>query len=130
MAGVGFDPRRVRVAAFLAAIALVFQIGIPFGFMPARTESGLAIVICTGHGPLLAHPDEHGQPGKAPAQSERGMCVFAGHAGVAPPPAPVVLSQSAIVHPAEASSPALDLLPGRGLAAPPPPSRGPPSELI
>ena len=120
----------VRFAACLATLALVFQIAVPPGFMPARTDSGPAIVICTGHGPLLAHVDEHGKPAKTPARSQGGACVFACHAGVAPAPALHTLTVARLVAVAEPSSPARDLQPGRGLAAPPPPSRGPPDRLI
>jgi hypothetical protein len=126
----GFDRMRARFAAGLAAVALVLQIVVPPGFMPAWTDSGLSTVICTGHGPLLAHSDEHGKPGKAPARGEGGVCVFAGHGGVAPAPAPHDLSQARVVVVVGPATPSRDLLPGRGLAAPPPPSQGPPIRLI
>jgi hypothetical protein len=119
-----------RFAACLAAMALVLQIAVPPGFMPAWTDRGLATVICTGHGPLLAHSDEHGKPGKAPARGEGAGCVFAGHGGAAPTPAPHALTRAHVVVVAEPSRPSRDLLPGRGLAAPPPPSQGPPIRLI
>jgi hypothetical protein len=118
-----------RFAACLAVMALVLQIAVPAGFMPARADGRLAIVICTGHGPLLALSDTHGKPEKAPATGG-GMCAFAGHGGVAPAPTPLTLSQSGVVFVVEPSTPAGDLQPGRGLAAPPPPSRGPPIRLI
>lgn len=121
----GWDFSRLRGAAgvWLAAMALALQVLVPPGFMAARTASGApAVVICTGHGPLKA-------PGDAPAKPERSadhLCVFAGHAAAPPPPASLALTEARVEPAVQTALIAPDLQPGRGLAAPPPPSRGPP----
>ena len=131
MAGSGFDRLGARLAACLAAAALALPIALPPGFMPARTDGGPAIVICTGHGPWPARLDDHGRPAKPPARNQGGVCVFACHGGVAPAPAaPAAVALTAVVNAAEPSIEARDLQPGRGLAAPPPPSQGPPSAPV
>jgi len=117
-------PRRAMTA--LAFLALAFAIVVPPGFMPASRADGqgLAIVICTGHGPLQLDPspDHKAPPGKSKAGA---ACPFA--ANVTPPLLPVfgVGARPAtfgVVPVASVSPPA----PGRGLAAPPPPATGPP----
>jgi hypothetical protein len=107
----------------LAVMALVMRVAVPQGFMTAPTvQGGLELVICTGHGPLKTGPS-------APAEKPRpeAACAFAGHgAGTAPEPLATV-ETIAFASPAEPARlvPA-DVAPGRGLAAPPPPSLGPP----
>ena len=110
----------------LAFLALAFAIVVPPGFMPASQPNGhgLAIVICTGHGPLQLDPspDHKAPPGKSKAGA---ACAFA--ANVTPPllPAFAVGARPAafgVVTLATVSHQA----PGRGLAAPPPPATGPP----
>jgi hypothetical protein len=125
----GWDLGRLRGAAgvWLAALALVLQIVVPPGFMAARTASGApAVVICTGHGPLKGLDD-------TPAKPERGgdhLCVFAGHAAAPPPPTSLALTETRVERVEAPVLVARDLQPGRGLAAPPPPSRGPPALSI
>lgn len=125
-------PVRIRLAAWrgvlltLAVLALVVRISVPQGYMVQSTSVGSAqLVICTGNGPLkIGH--------EAPADRSKsdGACAFAGHGvGAAPEPAPAI-EAATFVRPtqAEPAVPA-DLTPGRGLAAPPPPSLGPPLEV-
>ena len=116
-----------RLAALLATLALVLQVAVPTGFMVADTSRGASLVICTGHGPLQLSPADHGTPSKTPASKRAGACVFAGH-GAAPltPAAQLALAArfEACVQPVALR---FDLAPGRGLAAPPPPSQGPPA---
>jgi len=103
----------------------------PAGFMAAdagQATHGLPVVICTGQGEVTV--DSAALPGAAhdkqgPAKS-MAACPFAGHA-VADTAADPVL----VAAPAEyAFIPAAPLpsatAPGIGLAAPPPPSQGPP----
>lgn len=118
------------VALTLAAFALALQVFVPSGFMVSSQNGRGVIVICTGHGPLTVATDD----GKTPAPVKKtsdAPCAFAGHAApyTAPLAAPVagpafVVAREIAVRPLES------LTPGRGLAAPPPPSRGPPSLLI
>jgi hypothetical protein len=118
----------------LAAFALALRVMIPAGFMAAPTaDAGLGLVLCTGHGPLTLPAGDAPDPGKNTPAGKAGHdtpCVFAGHGAGAPAPdlqpvATVVLAPAA--DPAPAAFEALS--PGRGLAAPPPPSRGPPTAL-
>ena len=111
----------------LAFLALVFAIVVPPGFMPAHRPDGhgLAIVICTGHGPLQFDPssDHKAPPGKSKAGA---ACPFA--ANLTPPLLPVL---GVVAHAATfgvvASVTVGNQAPGRGLAAPPPPATGPPA---
>ncbi len=119
-----------RIAACLAMLALFLQVAVPPGFMVGRTDSGPAIVICTGHGPLQIGQDGPGKPGKPSKATQAGACVFAGHGGFAPPPGLANPASRRIARIVETAVSELDLLPGRGLAAPPPPSQGPPSLTI
>lgn len=123
------DLARIRSGAWrgvlltLAVLALVMRIAVPQGTMvsgPAQ-GTGLQLVICTGAGPMKA-PD-------APAQKSTPdkACAFAGHGfGAAPEPAPQVEAAQFVAFVRPAGAVPADLTPGRGLAAPPPPSLGPP----
>ena len=113
--------------AVLAMLALFLQLAVPQGFMLARAGGQPAIVICTGHGPLLAAADDHGGPAKAPKPKSDGTCAFAGH-GATPTEAPLLtLAAVRFERIAALAAPRLSPTPGRGLAAPPPPSQGPPA---
>jgi hypothetical protein len=111
----------------LAAFALALQVALPQGFMLGRGSGARGLVICTGHGALFSS-EAPGKPGKAPSQSA-GLCAFAAHGGPAGAPEFAVIARPAPA--AEASEPVVfaAAAPGRGLAAPPPPSRGPPLTL-
>lgn len=114
----------------LAALALMVQVLIPQGYMVSADPAARGLVICTGHGPLLSL-DDHGHPAKAPGKSGAdSVCGFAAHAAGAPPPSLAALIPVAFEPQAVAAAPRLDLVPGRGLAAPPPPSHAPPSRVI
>ena len=117
----------------LALIAVAMKILVPPGFMLGPTDvtgrAGYPLVNCTGHGPATAPIDVGG---KAPGQKPRtdAPCSFAGQAQAASPPtlsqiaAPWVRVKTPLVFAQ------FDLVPGRGLAAPPPPSQGPPVSLL
>ncbi len=120
----------------LAMLAVAMKIAVPSGYMTRAANNDLpfALVLCTADGAMTVAPgealpadhDDKGQDAKHDAP-----CAFAGHGvGVAPPN---LLDFRAIefvaYRPAEVS-PVVDLAPGRGLAAPPLPARGPPSLLI
>lgn len=134
-------PRRtIARAVFLtcAALAVALKVLIPAGYMAAaepRNALPFALVLCTGDGAkvvapgaALDHRDD--DPAKAPSDAP---CPFAAlAANGAPPPsiaaaAPVeFVAYAAAVRP----KPTRGLAPGRGLAAPPLPARGPPSLQI
>jgi hypothetical protein len=131
MQAVGLTRIERGMAAFAAILLLAVQLAIPPGFMVARGADGPALVICTGHGPIMTHAQESGLPGKAPHSKSSPACPFAGHGGAAPLAPPVFIpttTSSAAVDGAHAIG--VDLTPGRGLAAPPPPSQAPPLPLI
>jgi hypothetical protein len=111
----------------MALMAVLVRAVIPTGYMIAP-EQGLNLVICTGHGPAVSRADDE-TPSKAPQKQDQ-PCAFAGfHAtatifAVAFTAAPMVWSH------ASPRLNSLDLAPGRGLAAPPPPSHAPPTGLV
>ncbi len=111
----------------LSLVALLLQILVPAGYMVQSGSQGPALVICTGHGPLLATDLRH--PAKAPPVRPDGPCVFAGHGVLATPTAALVLPATAIGYDAAPERRLQDLAPGRGLAAPPPPAQGPPTAI-
>lgn len=114
-------------------MAVMLKVLVPPGFMvggPAA-ETPFALVLCTAQG-MVTVADPGSLPVDAPedgAVVDGGPCAFAAAAQVAPPPlaasAPVVFTNVVRVQ----AQRAVHLAPGRGLAAPPPPARGPPSLL-
>jgi len=111
--------------AALAALSLTLKVMAPAGFMMAPGAGRLPLVICTAHGPVSLTGSNDHAPKRAPPSSDK-PCVFCGH-GVAsisneqPPLATAFLAQ--VPTPVARQT---DLTPGRGLAAPPPPSQAPP----
>ncbi|HEX7695010.1 MAG TPA: hypothetical protein VF409_11005 [Sphingomonas sp.] len=126
------DVRRRFGWLLLIVAALLARSIAPEGWMPVvNAAGGIEITICNGMGPddrMVMAPDgklHH----KAPANNQQGdhPCAFAG-VGMANAPASI----AAIAAPAFVAPivPALDharIVPGRGLAAPPPPQTGPPA---
>jgi hypothetical protein len=119
----------------LASLALFLKILIPPGYMaaPAKPDGpAFALVLCTAQGMVTLDPADHpdGAGDSAPSDEDgarHSPCVFAGHGLNAP--APDVLAVELIAFPRPAERPRIartDIFPGRGLAAPPPPARGPP----
>ena len=111
----------------MALMAVVVRAMIPAGFM-VTPESGLNLVICTGHGPAdltdgANHPDQ-------PSQKSDTVCAFSGLHATALQDAPLRLAARVAWVRQIAPVYALDQAPGRGLAAPPPPSQGPPRHDI
>lgn len=121
----------------LATLAIALRIMIPSGFMTApEPRNGLpfALVLCTGQGPLVVQSgDIAGSRDKAPADKagHDAPCPFAAHGVAAPAPSALTVAKVEFVAFAPTPRPRLaHLAPGRGLAAPPLPARGPPSQLI
>lgn len=136
---------RRHIATLILACALAVRVLIPTGFMVGQTASGApALVLCPGQNDMamsmagMPHAAVHMMPdGSMMAGHDAGQhhgdsdtdrpCAFAavGLAVDVPIPAPLL---------APAPPPAFSALqspvpsdPGRGLAAPPPPSTGPPA---
>jgi hypothetical protein len=128
--GLGRTPRlgASRAAFFaFAFIALLFNVLAPPGYMVGDSASSqpFAVMLCTAQGPVAITPDQ----GHAPAHKSRpdAPCAFAGHGVGAAPPLDVAVSTAHFAaYRAALRIAQTDLAPGRGLAAPPPPSRGPP----
>ncbi|MCK5909281.1 MAG: hypothetical protein KAG62_04970 [Caulobacter sp.] len=117
-------------------LAVTLKIMVPAGFMPdAQPRNGLpfALVLCTGDGAKLVQPGETlaGHSDKDDKSAHDAPCPFASQGAAAPPPSPFTATKIAFVAyaPIEPTR-VIHLAPGRGLAAPPLPARGPPSQLI
>ncbi len=115
----------------LAVLALVLKVLVPQGYMVSNKGDGFPLVICTGHGVQTVAGANH-DGSKAPLQKKTDApCAFAG--GVTPP-APSQLAVLSEPYATQADRIVdlrpRDLTPGRGLAAPPPPSQGPPTASI
>jgi hypothetical protein len=103
----------------------------PEGWMPVASAAGrVQFVLCPGAEPvhvMVMTADgkmHHKAPGKGQAGSH--PCAFAGVGTAdAPPPVPPIVAPARL----DDASPSLariGTVPGRGLAAPPPPATGPP----
>jgi hypothetical protein len=117
----------------VALVAVAMKVLVPPGFMVASPDSSVQLavplVICTGHGPATSEreSDHRAPPHKSASE---GTCLFAGHGLAAEAPlAPPIARAFASAKTTPPLTPA-DLAPGRGLAAPPPPVRGPPGQVI
>lgn len=118
--------------AVLALLILALQLVAPSGFMPVRTDDGVVVTLCTGQGAVnvVVHRDE--RRGKSvPDDMDRFSqhCAFAG--GAAQPLLPSA-SLAEMLLPAWQSGfgvIAFALKTGwiARMAAPPPPSSGPPA---
>ena len=120
---------RTRGLVLFALLAFTVRLLVPFGFMPHADEGGYRITLCTGEGMVSAWVDADGklhQGEKDPSQRGDQKCAFSALAGApAMPDHAVVDFVPAGAEPisfAEQGQVAV----GRGLAAPPPPSTGPP----
>ncbi|MDO7833844.1 hypothetical protein Q4610_02190 [Sphingobium sp. HBC34] len=125
------DGARGLLAA-LALLVLAVQLVAPTGFMPIRTESGVMVTLCTGQGavnvvvPRGEAPGKHGQPDDGMTGQQH--CPFA--ASVQPLVPPLVAADLPLPAWQLAFGPiAFALKTGviARLAAPPPPSSGPPA---
>jgi hypothetical protein len=137
------DQRRTippSIFMVLAALALAVKVMIPAGFMTAKSPAEdlpFALVLCTAQGAVIVQPGElasqthDGDQGPGSGAAHDSPCAFAGHAAGAPPPNLLDARNVEFVsHLAPAAVQVVHFAPGRGLAAPPLPARGPPSQLI
>lgn len=118
--------------ALLAFLALSLKILFPPGFMPGSSIAQ-PIVICSGQMPtgMVMDVGDQRRPDKAPHGGVDHLCPFAVNA--ATPIVPdVPLAQASAPYSAFLSfaPPAPTVAPGRGMAAPPPPSHAPPISRI
>jgi hypothetical protein len=115
-----------RWAVGLALVALFLQGATPAGFMLARQDGRATVTICTGHGAAVSVADLAGHPGKSSQSKPDAPCAFAGHGAAVSPPLAALIASPLGQSSAPLVAARFDLTPGRGLAAPPPPSQGPP----
>lgn len=111
----------------LAVLALLIRIVCPPGVMVSDVgRDGPALVICTGHGPMALKTGHDGPTRPSADQT----CPFSAAQAAAPPPLMVRVGGAA-----ERFAPqprlivAAHVVPGRGLAAPPPPAQAPPLSI-
>jgi hypothetical protein len=132
--------KSAKAGLVLTMLAVLIRVLVPVGFMvatPVNAKAGtIAIVLCTAQGQVTAFMDADGQivaaDNQSPGhdnenQSSGGDCVFAG--GTYSPLTPSIGDLSlafAVAHDALQSARVSDLVPGRGLAAPPPPATASP----
>lgn len=121
----------------LAILALALKVLVPAGFMTAtEPRNGLpfALVLCTGQGPLVVQSGDaldHRDKSPADKPGHDAPCPFASQGAAAPPPSALAVAKVEFVaYRPTAAARAVEPAPGRGLAAPPLPARGPPSLLI
>ncbi|MCA8892146.1 hypothetical protein [Hyphomonas sp.] len=138
-----YRSNRSRVMSLLSAFALMAMVVrglVPAGYMlaaPAAPGDLVSIVICHGDGTggtqalLDLKNGKIVDPEELPGQADDGKnqaCPYAMSAHFAPPEASGKLAE-----PVEAPAQFLTnfdyIVPGRGLAAPPPPARGPPLSI-
>ena len=126
-----------HVCLTLAALAVALKVLIPPGFMVGTPSNDLpfAIVLCTAQGAVTVEAGDalpsHGESREEQKGAHTSPCVFSGHALGA-----LFLELYDSGHAQFAAYKPLfpsarpSLAPGRGLAGPPLPARGPPSLLI
>lgn len=115
------------LGALIALLSLMVGVLSPPGFMMASRGGAPTVVICTGHGPAGMAMGEAGSGHHHGGKSGHGgVCPFVGHGLTTTPPTSAGVVQAAIAPESAPVRREVDLAPGRGLAAPPPPSRGPP----
>jgi hypothetical protein len=126
------DVRRRFGWLLLVVAALLARSVAPEGWMPVvNAAGGIEITVCNGTGPddaMVLSPDgklHHKIPGKS--QPGDHACAFSGLGAADAPPTLVALATPIFAPEAAPALDPIDAIPGRGLAAPPPPATGPPS---
>ena len=122
----------------IALLAMLVRAIIPAGYMLAEADTGsgryLRVEMCDGHhkpaqiidldtGKVV---DPSGLPKNVKNEASSSPCVFAGIAAMAPPVVVTEPVEFRVSHQVDFDV-GRDLRPGRGIAAPPPPSTGPPT---
>ena len=122
----------------IALLAMLVRAVVPAGYMLAQADTGqgrfLTVAMCEGHASRVIDLDTGKQvdpselPGKADDKSKNAPCVFASTVSVA---TPIAIAEPVEFIPTQEIGFTVDpgIRPGRGIAAPPPPSTGPPASL-
>lgn len=126
------------LALAIIACALLMRVLVPQGWMPIQTAHGWEITICTGTGPMQmempadmasAMKGMHHGSGDQDHNSNDHPCAFSSLAMALDEPPPLVIDLPKLVVETWLAVAAAVVSIGRGLAAPPPPSTGPPTNL-
>ena len=126
------DIRRRLGWLLLLVGALLARSIAPDGWMPVvNAAGGIEITVCNGTGPddrMVLSPDGKVHH-KAPVKGQLGdhPCAFSGLGVANAPPPQLALAIPTLAPQAVPEPRRVHLVPGRGLAAPPPPATGPPS---
>jgi hypothetical protein len=122
----------------IALLAMLVRAVVPAGYMLAQADTGqgrfLTVEMCEGHAARVIDLDTGKQvdlsklPGKADDTSKDAPCVFASTASAATPVEVVELVEFVATQDVGFFVDR-SIRPGRGIAAPPPPSTGPPSTI-
>lgn len=135
----GIGDRIQRVGLLLATLALLVRLAFPTGFMLSPERASLpTLVICTGQGAMTVTVDaqgvahevkgDAGQDHKSDGKTTH-PCTFAvATAAVVAPALIATLAPMALDQVVDAPLMATQR-PGLGLAAPPPPTTGPPARI-
>ena len=129
--------RAARQLGAIALLAMLVRAVVPAGYMLAEADTPngryLVVQMCDGHGDAQVVDLDTGElldasklPGKSDNKNSSTPCVFATSAPMASP----LAAAGPIVFQREFAADfviALAVAPGRGIAAPPPPSTGPPT---
>jgi hypothetical protein len=122
----------------IALLALLVRAFVPAGFMLAEADTGsgryLTLELCDSHGGVPKVVDlETGKimdaPVKGQGSDEQPPCVFCASVVTMASPEPIVELIKFVAEHGVDFVEIRDLRPGRGIAAPPPPSTGPPSRV-
>ncbi len=127
-----------RKLGAIALLAMLVRAIIPAGYMLAEADTGsgryLTVEMCDGHATQAQVIDlDTGKlvdlsklPKSAKTDNNSAPCVFAGATVIESPVAVAEPVEFRVSHEIDFAV-VRDLRPGRGIAAPPPPSTGPPS---
>jgi hypothetical protein len=118
--------KRASRVLLLVALAVLARAAIPAGWMPTVQGERIAVSVCSGEGRAVMWLDKAGKLHKSnPSQDDQDHpCAFA---SVSPAlNAPDVLSVHLVSGKTVLTSADRQVSIGQGLAAPPPPSTGPP----
>ncbi|MEN9856125.1 MAG: hypothetical protein RLZZ157_1251 [Pseudomonadota bacterium] len=125
-----------RLFLVCALVAMTVKAALPMGYMLAQTgpRDAITIVLCTAAGSQSLimgdygslHDDNDQDRPDAPSKSDH-PCTFAGQSGVALAAADTLLQPITFTtRSTDTTTRLLDQVPGRGLAAPPPPATASP----
>ena len=124
---------RSALMLVLACFVLVTRGLVPPGYMVDRDVSsgGWSIVVCEGQAvrgtaPEASHHHHDGGPEDEGDRNPDHPCVFMGLAAVAAHDVPTLASAPEWLPAGTVAIPVGRVVPGRGIAAPPPPPTGPP----